>query len=300
MNVDRYIRPDMLKEYAFCIPQNYYDQIHKGELTAIATYEGNPEDGHLFGVIVTASHQGWLEIVWAYVGEEYRQEVQAAEFLRYCIRRERKTGRYIGAFCEIHMEEATALHRDILVLCGMELLTVKNNIYELRLSDIKHKDMLLQAAEKEECISLEEADEDILELVEETIADDDRPVPVPSSIEWENYDPELSRICIVDDEPKGVLVFSKAADYLVLELAYTSTPSALPAMLGSALSTAEELYPEDQKILVPIVGRGVGDILGKMAPDAERGDTLQAVMWFEKARPLPSMQFILDQILNKG
>ena len=300
MNTDRYIRPDMLEEYAFCIPKNYHEQIRNGELTAIATYDGNPENGRLFGVIVTASHQGWLEIVWAYTGKEYRLEVQTAEFLRYCIRREQKTGRYIGAFCEIHMEEATALHRDVLALCGMEMHTVKNNIYELRLSDIRHRDMLMKAAEKEECISLEEADEDILELAEETIADDERPVPVPSSIEWESYDPELSRICIEDDEPKGVLLFSKAADYLVLELAYTVSQSALPAMIGSALSKAEELYPEDQKILVPIVGRGVGDILEKMAPDAERGEILQAVMWFEKARPLPSMQIILDRLLNKG
>ncbi len=287
----------MLSEYDQYIPENYRDQILNAELSAIATYEGDADTGKLVGIMVSADHQGWFEIVWVYMSKEYRSAVMAAEYLRYRLRRIRNTRMFVGAFCEIQVEEEQALQRDVMTLAGMELMYEKNNIYELKLSQIRHRNTLLHAAEGTECIPLAKANRYVLEYIEEQIESDPRPIPFPSEVDWDVYDADISQICVIDDEPGGVLLFSHAEEYLVLELAYSTSERSLPAMIGSALKYAEETLDPDQKILIPIVGTGVSDILNRMVPDVVRGDTLQAVIWFEEPTSQPALQEILDQML---
>lgn len=297
MYVDRYIRPEMFGDYAAYIPKNYHSQIMNGELSVIATYYGTTDSDRLVGIMVWASHKGWFEIVWVHMSREYRAEVKSADYLRYILRQVRKTRKYIGAFCEVQTEEERTLHRDVMALAGMELLYEKNNIYEMKLSQIRHKNTLFHAAKQTECIPLADADDDILEFIEDQIASDPRPIPFPEDVDWEDYDADLSRICVIDDEPAGLLLFSHAAEYVVLELAYSTSERSLPAMAGSALQYAEENFEPDQKILIPIVGTGVSDILNRMVPDVVRGDTLQAVIWFEEPPARSDMQKILDQMI---
>ena len=297
MYVEQYIQPGKLSDYVKYIPKNYHAQILNGDLSVIATYDGEESGDEPIGVMVLADHQKWFEIVWVYVCREYRTEVKSAEYLRHCLRQAAKTRRYIGAFCEVQVEEEKALHSNVMVLAGMELLYAKNNVYELRLSQIRHRNTLFHAAEGTECIPLSDVDEDILEFIEEQIASDKRPIPFPADVNWESYDEDLSRICVIDDEPAGILLFSHAAEYVVLELAYSVSERALPAMIGSALGYAEQNYSPEQKILIPVVGTGISDIINRMVPDVIRGDALQAVIWFEDAPVKPAMQRMLDQML---
>ena len=177
MYVDQYIQPRELSEFEKYIPGNYRNQLLKSELSAIATYEGDAEPDKLVGVMVSADHQGWFEIVWIYMSREYRSADKAAEYLRYRLRQIRKTRKYVGAFCEIHVEEEQSLHRDIMALAGMELMYEKNNIYELSLSQIRHRNTLFHAAEGTKCIPLSSAHKYVLEYIEEQIETDHRPIP---------------------------------------------------------------------------------------------------------------------------
>ena len=297
MYTDRYIQPRKLSEYEKYIPANYHEQILNGELSAIATYDGDNDDAGLVAIMVSATHQGWFEIVWVHLSREYRSEVTAADYLRYSLRQVRRTHMFTGAFCEVQAEEERALHRDVMTLAGMELVYEKNNIYEIRMSQIRHKNTLLRAAETTKCIPLGSADKLVLEYIEEQIAADPRPIPFPTDVDWDSYDADISRICVIDDEPAGLLLFSHAEEYLVLELAYSTSERSLPAMIGSAIKYAELKYQPDQKILIPIVGTGVADILNRMVPDVVRGNTLQAVIWFDDPAERPDAQEILNQMI---
>ena len=300
MYSDKIIHNANLKSYNEYIPVNYHEQIKRGELSAVATYEGDPEDDILVGVSVLGSHAGWLEIVWVAMGENYRQDVKAADFVRYVIRRAKKTDNYVGAFCEIHMDENTCMHIDILLLAGMELREAKNNIYEIALSEVEHGGMLIAAAKNADCVFLEDIDEDdyedLLGTVEEMIDEDERPVPSPPFFMWNSYEQNLSLVCLEDENPVGVLLFSVAKDYLVLELAYSLSPKNMPGMVGAALLKAKELYPPDKKILLPIVGKGAADIIAKLAPGARRGDMIQAVTWFKERKTGKALRFIFDKM----
>ncbi len=83
MYVDKYIQPRMLSEYDQYIPENYRDQILNAELSAIATYEGDADTGKLVGIMVSADHQGWFEIVWVYMSKEYRSSLPSSPDQEY-------------------------------------------------------------------------------------------------------------------------------------------------------------------------------------------------------------------------
>ena len=280
MYTDQIIHTANLMNYSEEIPVNYHDQIKKGEISAIATFNGEPGSGRLVGTTITASHAGWLEIIWFSMGEGYHEEVQAADYLRYVIRKAEKTGNYIGAFAEIHVDEHTEKIADILTLAGMELKESKNNNYEIAISEITNDGMLIEQAKRSECIFLEDASEEVIGKLEDKIYDDKRAIPVPSYMEWENYMGDLSVIGLEKGEPIGCLLFTEKKDYLIMELLFSASPKAIPGILGTALIKARELFPGDKKILMPLVGNRSAELVEKLAAGAKRGKIVEAVTWF--------------------
>ncbi len=291
MYKDELIHVGNLINFNAFIPENYRAQIRKKELAAIATYDGTSQDA-LVGVSVTAVHAGWLELVWLAMGEDYRQDMQAADYLRYVLRREKRTGQYVGAFCELHEGEDTRMHRDILTLAGMEIKTAKNNIYELALSEVEHTDMLFAAANNADCRFFSEIAEDLFELAEEKIYEDERVVPMPTYLDSEEYSQELSVMALEDGVPVGVLLLSEAKDYLSIELCYSASVKAMPAMIGTALKKARKLYPPDKRVMMSIVGRRAAELIEKLVPRAVRGEITEAVLWFEAGKTKKKAQIV--------
>ena len=282
--------------FADYIPVNYHQQIMLGELHVHAFYEGKNDKGKLVGVTVTADHMGWLEIVWVAMSEEYKRVAHAADLLRHRIGMAKRTGKYVGAFCEIHKDEQTGMHRDVLYLAGMTVNEEKNNIYELTIGEVRACDAFGKAAAGLECMSIEEASYDTLNAAEDEMEMDNRPVPKPYETEWEDFREDISVVCVEGDEPKGVMLFSEAEDYIVLELAYSKSPKVLLNMIISALEKAEGRYDDDQKILIPIVGKGVKEIVEHLLPTARRGTIYQARIRFEEPDIPPVMKMIYDQM----
>ncbi len=296
MYTDLIIHAANLINYAGFIPPNYAEQIRRGELSAVATYDGNVSEDKMVGISVTGSHAGWLEIVWIVPGPLCREEVDAADFLRYVMRRAEKTGNYIGAFSEIHADEHTSAHRNILLLSGMELREEKNNLYEITVGELKENDAFLRAAKLFTCVFLEDASDELLTAAEDTMLDDARPVPVPPYIDWDTYIDGLSVICTSDGQTEGVMLLTEEKDYLVLNLAYSKSVKALPAMIATVQKRAAELYDPEKKILLPIVGSHAEQLVRKLVPSARRGTIIQAVTWFEPYEAPKSLQLLMSQM----
>ncbi len=290
------IRGGRLRSFDSYIPVNYHHQLMMGELHAHAFYEGEDETGKLVGVTVTADHMGWLEIVWVSMAEEYRRAAYEADLLRHRIGIAQRSGKYIGAFWEIHKDEQTDSLRDVLILAGMTVNEEKNNIYELTVGDAKACGAFQREVSGPECLSVGEASDEVLSLIEDEMETDKRPIPKPYETEWEDYLQDISVVCMEDGAPKGLMLFTEEKDYLVLELAYSKSPKVLLGMIVNVLQRAEGVYPDSQKILVPIVGRGVKEIIERLLPDAKRGDIYQARIRFEEPDIPPVMKMIYEHM----
>ncbi len=288
-----------LNDFSDYIPVNYYSQIELGELDAKAVYEENGEDREFIGVTVTADHSGWLEIVWVSVNKAKYNVVLASNLIKYLIREARISKEYKGAFCEIHKAEETAVHLDILTLAGLSVTETKNNIYEIELKDIPEAMTKAPIPKGSACIPINEATEDLLGEIDMLMANDERPIPTPYEIDYEICDKELSLVCVENDAPTGFMYLVPEKDYLVLELAYSASKTALPVMISEVLKKALAKYGPSQKVLIPIVGKSTKDIVTRLIPNAERGDIVQAVVRFDKPDIPPVMDMILKRILTK-
>ncbi len=272
-----------LTDYAEYIPETYCAQIRRGELNAVAVYDKVDDSDILFGVYVTAKHNGWLEVVWLYYANKDMGEMARADLLRYCIRTERiaAKGELKGAFMEVHMDEDGEKQKRIFELAGMECRREKNNIYEFRLSQVGQRETFNKVKKRLECRSLCDCDEEELDGLDARMQEDERITPVPLFMDWYEYIQDISQICFKGGEAVGALLFTAAEDYLVLELAYTSDNMALPVMLGNALDIALQQYGGDKKVLVPIVVHKTGEIVEKIVPDAYRGEIIEGAVWYK-------------------
>ncbi len=269
--------------YEDVIPEDYKDKIIDEKLFAAAVFDGDV----FFGIYITDIQAGWLDIVWTYIDDPDKETVEKAAFFRHIIRQEKKQrgADLKGAFIEFYEDEVwndLSDVMDVLSLAGFTLRLGEDNCYELSLSDVKGRKTLQKAAEKVKCIPLSEAQEKIwiTEKMEEIMLNDDRPVPVPAFIYWEDYLPDISFISLLGGEPCGAVLVTQEKDYLVVELAYTSNPVVLPALLWNALIKAEEKYGGEKRVLVPVVVNKTADIVEHMVPDAKRGKLINGIMWF--------------------
>lgn len=299
MYVDVLIHSGNLVNYYEYIPEYYRTLILKGKASAVATYDGGMEKGCFVGVSVTGNDAGWLDIVWIAMGKDYGQIIQEADFIRYVLARAERTGEYTGAYTEVHEEEFTPRRRDTLILSGMELRMVKNNLYECRLGDLAGMKQLGDPPKDMDCIFLEDTPDEFLDALAEKMEEDERPVPISAFPEWEIYMQKLSLICVEKDVPSGALLFTEEGDYLVLSLCYSTAAKHMAVMIKTAYDRAMKYYTEEKRILIPIVGTNADKIVEKLAPSAVRGNIIQAVVWFEKETP-EGLDPVMKQMLGKG
>ncbi|MCR5098489.1 MAG: hypothetical protein K6B14_06030 [Lachnospiraceae bacterium] len=269
-----------IREYEDIIPRNYHGEINTGELLAMAIYE---EDDSLYGIMVTDVVDDWLYLVWFYLADPDIKMVEKASFVRYCITQAK--GIYdqhlVGAFMEVYPDEEEMRDiKDVMFLVGMNVREAKSNIFEFSLSQVEGVDALKKAATKMECKSLSDMESGDLNVIENMMQEDVRPIPVPMIMDWDSYLPDISVFGIKRKVPCGALLFSMREETLVAELAYAADPVALPAMLGAAYEKAMEIYGGDQRVTVPVVVNKTENLVEKIVPKADRADVLEGVLLF--------------------
>ncbi|MCR5093896.1 MAG: hypothetical protein K6B72_07985, partial [Lachnospiraceae bacterium] len=267
--------PDGLQGYDQHIPVNYLSQIRDGSLK-VTVYR----NGDFAGLSITGVHNGWVEIVWISLPEEADKEQDAASLISFMIRSAKREKRYKGVFLEMHQSEYTPGMAEVLKAAGMKVYAEKNNNYEFVLSDVKRDPKVLEVARKIVCTPIGGLDQDAKGAIEAAIYCSDDPIPVSIPIPWVSFDEELSFAYCGGAQKIGLLLISRRADSLIIDLLHGSNPLIAAALLGSALTKLEQTAAPDQKFLVPIVVEASRPLLEKLVDGARRGDISEAVVRF--------------------
>ena len=270
-----------LDQYTDMIPEIYHPGITGSVLNSVAVYDGDPRDGVLVGVIVTQTLGKWLEFVWIKMSGQYKEEVVCADFLRYHMNAAARSGLYDGAFAEIPVNEETEKLYHVFRLARMETRKQRGNVCSFRLCDVSEK-TLLKSAKMAPCKSIREASDREKGKILDLIHQDSRPVPMPYGLRWSDYHQDYSMIALENEDPIGLLLTEELEGCIVLELAYTANPKALPAMLGTVLKKLLNEKEKETEILVPSVVKKTDEIVDRLVSHVERGEVIQAVKWFKK------------------
>ncbi|MCR4796932.1 MAG: hypothetical protein K5853_00600 [Lachnospiraceae bacterium] len=284
--IDEKIRREELEKYEGVIPANYLEQLRANKFYAGVVYDTTKGDREKKVVYTTYIIDGWIELVWFAFAEEVLPE-EKAPLLHYIIGTERKRfgTETRGVFFEICEEEIKSLEefRRILSECGFQVIDTRGNVYEFSFDMIpeKQRKFLAKTAKMQNCVLLSQADENLKHALEIMMQVDSRPVPVGMYVRWEDYLEEDSLICLKEDKPCGALLLSKKDEYIIIDCAYVTDKLALSAMVGWAYCHLVEKYGKDQKVLVPIVLERTGLIVENIVCNAQRGNRIECIKFFE-------------------
>ena len=273
-----------LEDHKDAIPDNYLRQIRTGELFAGQVFDLVGDEKRDAAVYVIGHHRQWMELSWVHFGDADALPVVKADLIRYIIRIERAQADsdLKGVFFELHSDEVEDPDelRHILMMAGLYCRESMDYIYSFTLDQVKEREFLAKASGAMECITLKDADDKLLDELDNRIQCDDRPTPVGLFVDWDDYTAEDSVICVKNGRPRGALLLSMKNDCVVIECAYVADRMALSAMLGNVLPGLEEKYGPWQQMLVPVVLRKTAEIVERLVPDAKRGRIIEGIKWF--------------------
>lgn len=282
---NRKIEKNELFQYQNVIPDTYMEQLEMSRFYAALIYEAAGEETK--ALYITYSLDGWQELVWIRYYQENVIPMEKARILRYLLHAEnqRHKNQLKGVFLERHIDELKDPDefRHSLMMSGFECHMTYDNIYEFSLDQVKERRFLEKAAKALTCTAVLDASLDMLDLVDDMIQTDDRPVPVGLYVNWDEYLQEDSLICLKNGQPCGMLLISGHGEYLVIDCAYVTDKAALPSMLGNAFLSIEKKYGITQKILVPVVINRTASIVERMVLGASRGKMIEGVYRFRSA-----------------
>ncbi len=278
----RRIDSSNISEFEALLPEHYSRQIRSGLLFGGAVFEPEGEEQPPALVSVMAYKGEWLELIWIGFPDRTRSDSFFAELIRTLIRRERfyRGLSLKGVYAEFHSDIKLRSERirNVMILAGMESIITKSNVYEFPLSAVEEASLLQKAKGRLKCIPLSGAKGGLFDQLDELIQTDARPSPLPLFVNWDVYLQEESLICLMGEEPCGILLFSRNGEYLVIDCAFVTQAIALPVLLGNACAFLKERYGEAQRILVPVVIDRTASIVERLVPGAERVDVVEAVL----------------------
>ena len=277
----RVIPPMQLRKYDGYLHENYISSLLKDSLIARGYYadqDCTPES--LLGLMIMGSHGKWVELVYLVLDDSAKNSASAEKLMRFVLNEIKDDGKYIGVFLEAHPGEVADGMRQILERTGMKLYTRKNNNYEFDFRDIVKDSSIMAAAKKLKCLPLSALDDDAKERIEDALYDSQTPVPIALPVSWSNYDPDISFAFAGGDQGHGLILASRAADTIVVDLLYGSKSIICAALIGAAVSAGEELLGGEQKMMAPIVVDASRRLIERLVPNARRGNITEAIMWF--------------------
>ena len=272
-----------ISDYENLIPKSYVEMIRSGKLSAGLILDPSKEQEQILLVYVTAVRSDWLELVWLDVFDRSRVDSFYAGLFRTLIREDClwREEPLKGVYAEFYMDmrfQADRI-RNVMIMAGMKSSITKGNVYEFTLRDVKGKGTFQKAVGKMPCISFSQAGPELYDKLDAMLQDDARPSPLPQFVNWDLYLPEVSMVCMREENPCGILLFTERMDAIVIDCAFVTDELAFACLLGHAYEKLIGQYGEDQRILVPVVVDRTASIVERLVPAAERTDVVEAVMW---------------------
>ena len=259
------IEQQVPQAFAPLIPLRYAQMIEHGELMAVGAYDTWEEEP--VAVVLFRQQEGWMELVWLNVAENYRESEDALLFLERRLQQAKAAGMLNGAFIDFADAQESEPYAWMLRTLGFRQDTVSDRVYELILADVKDTDILHRQPAKN-VRSLGEVNEEIRKKLVKAIAADVRAVPLAMPVDWNLYDEAISVVSMNGTNPEGMLLFERQEHDLIFSCAWAADPKQMGSMLVTALKQAEQRLPADTGILIPVLGHRVAQFVEKLVPAA--------------------------------
>ncbi|MCL2036792.1 MAG: hypothetical protein FWG83_05335 [Oscillospiraceae bacterium] len=227
------------------VPKELREELEKPDMFAIGAV--NP-DNTSAGIIVVQVVDNWLEILWLYIGEQFRNNGGGRALLDRLFSCFEYAPELVGIFGNFPADNTEL--KSLYEAAGFEFEDGGIPAYTLTVSDLQSNPFWQKTPPLvENVVILKELSDVSLRKFEVKLSFAEWGVALESPVDWKKYDPDLSVAYIKDKEIEGILLVEKEdREKYAIALSFVfsgGVTSAFAAMLYKAGKTAiDSLNPE--------------------------------------------------------
>ncbi|MCL2634053.1 MAG: GNAT family N-acetyltransferase [Oscillospiraceae bacterium] len=258
------------------IPRDLHNIIEAPEAIVLGVANDNDVSA---GVLVSKVVGDWVEILWLYVDDEFRNKGGGTLLLSDLLSCVDSESDITGVFSQFPAQDNKALE-NLFAKNGFELEDGENNLYSLKAADL-HNNRFWQKEQggSENADTLDNVIDVKLKEFEVKLSLAGVSVALDFPIKWREYDGKLSSVYIKNNEVRGVLLFKKLDNELLLSYAYVTPEekTALPAMLYKSGRIIIDTLPADTSISLAAITDASAKLMGKLFENSQPQQTRCAV-----------------------
>ena len=283
------IRKEDAEVFDGLIPSLYREELERGNLYGVATFDDMIDPEHLVGVTVVRVRYTRQEIVWIALCDRYEGPESAADLIRIRTESARGRGCLLGTFSEFPAQET--LRVDYFAYAGFSYKTIPSavgSIYpkagdEMELSPMKKGkgEESLGGEDDNRIVSLRDLTEKLKESIEEGVFDSERPVPLAVPVDWASYDPDSTVFFVRDGIVEAGLFVVRHRDFFAVEAAFGVEKPEIKALIDYLRINGSQLFCDTKEVLAPTALYSC--LIGSPENMGEAADAV-ALAWFSYER----------------
>ena len=267
------ITEEDIEMYGDLIPEYCIKPLKNGDIMGLAVINTDSEANPLVGIVLYRYTDGYVEIEWVSKTDAYTLPDHGADMVRLVKNKARIKGRYRGIIGRFRKGDVMD---DYFPEYEFRRNTEQGRAYSFRLSDVEN---LTEKENKEgfdNCVPLCRATENEKHNILSRIGKEEQPVPLSSSVNWADYEQDISALYIDGKQAEGIVLGREAGDALEISLLYSVKPAAAIVLLSYAFNTALKKYGKDQEIICPVLTKESEKLLKKLVVDPESEEVVTA------------------------
>jgi len=267
--------------FSHLIPELLQRELRMQRLVGVGLWD--PEWEAPMAVLLLRATNGWMELVWLAVDQDYRGLALPRYLMRRALARARRARRLWGAIADLPDGEYHGYFRRLLEQMDFDFTEIDSRVYTAPLEEILRNEDLRSLRHGGNVTALRNAAPALLQNLLDAIHTDSRPVPLPAKPDWSAYDGALSGIFLSGGTPRGLLLLERDGKELTMACAWASSVSALPQLLAFSMEQAGAQYPPDTQVVIPAISEASQKLVQRLLPQVRPQTVLQARRLFVNA-----------------
>ncbi|MDR1952962.1 MAG: GNAT family N-acetyltransferase [Clostridiales Family XIII bacterium] len=242
------------------------------------------ETGTAAGVLISNVFNNWVEIVWVYVGEEYRGRGFAREMLEKLMAQAVAVPDLEGITAQLGKEDTSKAFHDLLRSELFRFRDEEDSIYVLTVDMLAGNSFWKDSVGRENsaAVPVGEIPTFVRDSFEKHIASLPEGIPIRRPVPWSDCDPNFSMGYLKNDKLVGLLLITRDGDDVELSFAYAEPGEnlALASMLRAAGHKIMQTMPKETQISLMALNDTSASLVEKLFPELGRGTMQRAVYPF--------------------
>ncbi|MCR5453337.1 MAG: hypothetical protein K6F00_11995, partial [Lachnospiraceae bacterium] len=263
------------------IPGIFMEELERGKLFCVATFDGVIETGKLVGIVLVRVKYQWQEIAWVALTKNYGITEYGSDIVWNRVEAARAIGLLQGTFSEYPKEER--LKEDYFTYANFDIETIPGHIFSVNAFDLKREEDLLSEEEARHCFQLRYITDEQKSDFEKAVLNSRVPSPIEYPVEWEKYDPDMSMIYEKEGSIKAVILVIRSSKYYSFEGVFGNDPIAFMSLFLYLRRLARENLSDEDILIIPAITDELDKGLSG-SPIAKRNELQLAYKGYEQLK----------------